>query len=316
VVPSIYTVDPIVGLASGRAIMTLNGWGYRLPPDPPEGYVGDDVTPTVAVYVNGRLADAIAVLSSTEIQIIVPAYLGDPSAMSTAVDVLVKNLDDDGDPITGEEATLAEGFTYKHPDLTADSNYDWITRNVLRTLRRNLVDNVSISASPDFSSAPSTQVTFVSGLPAVTLNGPKVRENKILRDNEIRVENNGITGKTRKNTPFTADILYEIILIGRTKVESQNLMEATQRYFRRRPIFVFPAGPLDPTEIECNLWVEGEWMPTDNEHDQVYSYANRIRLEAIQIDDSFGLADAGMPALDRFFTDTYETEDLTTEEIE
>lgn len=315
-VPTIYSVDPTTGLASGRAVITLTGWGYRTPPDPPDGYLGDTFSPPVAVYVNGRAADAVAVLSSTEIQIIVPAYLGDPSAMSTAVDVLVKNLDDDGDPIPLEEATLEGGFTYKHPDLTADSNLDWITRNMLRTLRRNIIDNAGISASPDFSSVPSTQVTYVSKLPAVILEGPVVRENKILRSNETRVEDDGISGKTRKNAPFTADILYEIILIGRNKTESINLKEAALRYFHRRPVFVFPAGPSDPTEIKCNLWVEGSWTPTDNAHDKTYSYSNTIRLEGIWIDDSFGLAAAGLPAPDQFFTDTYETEELSTETID
>lgn len=295
--------------------MTLTGWGYKLPADPPAGYLGDDVTPTVAVLVNGRAADAVAVLSSTEIQIIIPAYLGDPSAMSTAVDVVVKNLDDDGDPIAGEEATLAAAFTYKHPDLTVNANVDWITRNLLRTLRRNLIDNVAISASPDFSSLPLTQVTYVSGLPAVALDGPTVKENKALRDNEFRVEDHPVSGKTRKNAPFTADLLYDILLIGRNKVEAQNLKEAALSYFHRRPIFIFPAGPSDPTELECMLWVEGNWTPTDNEQDQTYSYSNTIRLQGIQIDDSFGLADAGIPTTSGFFVDTYETDELSSEEI-
>lgn len=315
-VPSIYSVDPEEGLASGRAVATLTGWGYRTPPDPEDGYLGDTFHPTVAVFLNGREADAVAVLSSTEIQIIVPAYLGDPSTMSTAVDVLVKNLDDNGDPIATEEATLEEGYTYLHPDLTADSNLDWITRNVLRTLRRNIVDNVGTSASPDYSGSAATQVTYVSKLPAVTIDGPVVRENKILRDNETRVEDDGISGKTRKNAPFTADILYEIILIGRNKTESQNLKEAAILYFHRRPIFTFPASSSDPTEIECHLWVEGAWTPTDNEQDQTYSYSNTIRLEGIWIDDSFGLAADGLPAPDQFFTDSYETEELSTETIE
>ncbi|KKN87422.1 hypothetical protein LCGC14_0258770 [marine sediment metagenome] len=314
-VPSIYTITPETSLASGRAVATLTGWGYKIPDDPPDGYLGDDVTPTVAVLVNGRAADAVAVLSDTEIQFLVPEYLGPPATMDTAVDVVVKNLDDDGDPIALEEATLEGGFTYKHPDLTAPSNIEWITRCFLRMLRRNIVDNVGISASPDYSDAAATQVTFVSGLPAVTLAGPDVIENKVLRDNETRVEDDGLTGKTRKNAPYTADVLYDIMLIGRDKIESQNLMEAAVRYFQRRPIFVFQAGPSDPTEIECQLFVEGTWAPADNEQDQTYTYSNKIRLQGIWIDDSSGLAAAGLPAPDQFFTDTYETEELSTEDI-
>lgn len=314
-VPSLYTVTPAEGLASGRAVATLTGWGFNMPPDPPSGYVGDDVTPSVAVLVNGRDADAVAVLSSTEIQFLIPEYLGPPASMETAVDVVVRNLDSNGDPIPTEEATLAEAFTYKHPDLTASSNIQWITRWVLRMLRRNIVDNVSISASPDFSSAPATQVTFVSGLPAVSVSGPTVRENKVLRDNETRVEDDSPSGKTRKNAPYTADVLYDIMVIGRNKIESQNLKEAAIRYFRRRPIFVFEAGPSDSTEIECQLFVEGAWTPADNEQDQTYSYSNTIRLQGIWIDDSSGLADDGIPAPDQFYTDAYETDELSTEEL-
>jgi hypothetical protein len=314
-VPSIYSITPTEGLASGRAVATLTGWGYKIPPDPPSGYLGDDVTPTVAVLVDGRGADAVAVLSDTEIQFIIPEYLGAPGTMSTAVDVVVKNLDDNGDPIPTEEATLAGGFTYKHPDLTAPANIEWITRCVLRMLRRNIVDNVSVGASPDFSAAAATQVTYVSGLPAVSVTGPTVRENKELRDNETRVDDDSPSGLTRKNAPYTADVLYDIMVIGRNKIESQNLKEAAIRYFRRRPIFVFQAGPSDPTEIECQLWVEGPWTPTDNEQDQTYSYSNTIRLQGIWIDDSSGLADDGLPAPDQFYTDTYETDELSTEEL-
>lgn len=314
-VPSIYTITPDEGLASGRAVATLTGWGFNLPPEPPSGYVGDDVTPPVAVLVDGRAADAVAVINSTEIQFLVPEYLGTPGAMSAAVDVVVKNLDSSGDPVPLEEATLEGGFTYKHPDLTTPSNIEWITRCFLRMLRRNIVDSVSISSSPDYSSAPATQVTFVSGLPAVSVAGPTVRENKVLRDNETTVDDFSGSGKTRKNAPYTADVLYDIMVIGRNKIESQNLKEAAIRYFRRRPIFAFQAGPSDTTEIECQLFVEGDWSPADNEQDQTYTYSNTIRLQGIWIGDSSGLADDGIPAPDQFFTDAYETDELSTEEL-
>jgi hypothetical protein len=319
-IPTITSIDPTGGLASGRSMATIVGTNFRLPSDVVLESDFGDWPQSVAVYVNGRAADGVAVLDAETIQIITPEFMGDPATIPVDVDVLVQNLDDAGDPIPTEEATLSDGYTYRRPDLTAISAADWITYQLVLTLRRNLIANVSVDASPDWSDDPTTQITYVGELPAVTIDGPVIRENKLLRDPDARDEE-GDVGSTRKAPPYTADLLYAIMLVGRNKPEALSLQTEALRYFDRRPDFVFPAGPSDPTEIDCRLFVEGDWDPTDRFGDQTYAYTTTIRLEGLPFDDAHGVASAGVP-IDDFFTEQLPDEDvgefliLTTEAIE
>jgi hypothetical protein len=303
-VPTITDISPTTGLARGLQLATITGTNFRLPPTPGTGPV--EYVPTVSVTVNGRAA-VVAVLSATEIRISTPSYMGEPEAMSTAVDVVLKNLDDNGDPISGEEVTAAAAYTYKRPDLTADHDGYWITTALVQALRRNLLANTWASNSPDYSADPATQVTFTGELPAITVDSPRIVENKLLRDNDPQVETDPSGGKTRRKGPLTEDFLYDILLIGRSPAEAHALRDEARDFFAERAYFELPASPTDSTIVEIRLIVEGEWAPVDNVTDVTFSYENTIRFEAVPSSVS--------SPLPTFFTDEATTEELTTEDM-
>jgi hypothetical protein len=215
----------------------------------------------------------------------------------------VANLDDDGDPIAGESYTMAGGFTFQRPDMTAETGAQWITRQLMLNLRRMLIDNVAVSASPDWTDAPAQLTAAIGDLPAILLEGPEFEENTFYRYSDV-FEGTFDDGIGRNAHPWTGDLTWDIILIGRNKPEALNLCDAAIRYIgKRRPRFRFPAGPADPTIVEVRWYLEN-WVASDRLPDQVFMYESRLRLEGLHLDDV-----DGMP-VDEVVT--YETVDAET----
>jgi hypothetical protein len=318
-VPSIYSVSPTDGLTDGRNVLTVDGFGFRLYEPPASGVLGLGQigwVKTVDVLVDGSSADSVAPVSTSQLLVVAPQYRGDPDALPVSVDVTVRNLDDDGQPIAGEEYTAPGAYTYRRPDLTVVSSELWVTKQLVLYLRRHVIANVGIGASPDYSEAPALQVTFVGELPAIVLDGPRCEENRFYRNTEIRTED-AATGKTRKTAAFTGDLVFGMLLVGRTKSEALNLRNAVIRHFHRRPYFNLPDGPTAPNDIAFRLAVEGEWSPRDNFQNQTFAFENDLRIEGVEFDDAYGLASDGVP-IDDFVTDeTLDDDtylDLTLEE--
>ena len=146
-VPTISSVTPNVGHTGGRNVIVLAGTNFRLPPAPPATGPTNGIVPkTVKVTLGGVDATDVRVFSATELDC--RPGIHDPGAVS----VVVQNLDDNGAPIAGESATLASGYTYQRPDLTAESDLIRILRVLRRELARQVTPEVAITTHADFDS--------------------------------------------------------------------------------------------------------------------------------------------------------------------
>jgi hypothetical protein len=292
-VPSIYTIAPSAGLASGRERVVLTGYFFKLPTVPSPLVPSVAQAPTVSVRFNGVEADTVAVLSDQEILVVTPPYYGDPGTMPAAVDISVRNLDAAGLPVPGEEFTLVGGFEYRRPDVTQVTALQWVSRQVMRDLRRNTIDNVALSSSPDWSSDPAISLAAIAELPAILIEGPTVQENTFYRNSVVQDEDYG-DGVALNAGPFTADLEWVIILLARRKTEALNICDTVLRYLRRRPEFSFPFGPLDSSLVKCRRYFS-DWKPADRFAEQVYSFEATLKLEALVFDDVDGMpVDAGI----------------------
>jgi len=286
-VPQIYTLSPTSGLASGRQRVLVNGNYFRLPTAPSPLAPPGELLPTVSVTFNGREADLVAVLSSTRLVAVTPAFDGHPSTLPADVDLVITNLDDDGNPVPGESATLAGAFRFERPDLTNDTALTWISRYVLRDIRRNVIDNVAMASSPDWSDDPATAVAAIAELPAVLLEGPTLSPNAFYNYSDVR-DGDFSDAVAQNASPFTADLEWDIILLARRKTEALNMCDIALRYFRRRPMFAFPVSPSDSTLVECRRFM-GDWRAVDRFDDQVFAFESTLRLEALVFDDTDGM---------------------------
>src|SRR5262245_61737827 len=137
--PTITSLTPPTGPTGGRTLVEIAGTGFRLPPPPPPSGTTPPPRPTVQILVGGREATDVRVRASDRLTFISP--IGD----ARPVDVILRNLDDDGAPIAGEEVTLANGFTYRMPALAAESDLARLVRTLLRELKRQVLPNVSLT---------------------------------------------------------------------------------------------------------------------------------------------------------------------------
>ena len=110
--PLITTLEPASGPTGGKTLVTLTGDGFRLPPAPPPSAAPlGPPSPTVQVLVGGQLAEDVRIIDATKLSFLTPR--GEPGD----ADLVVRNLDDDGAPIPGEEATAPGAFTFVRPAL-------------------------------------------------------------------------------------------------------------------------------------------------------------------------------------------------------
>jgi len=130
-----------------------------------------------------NVAEEVRVESATELRIRVPEFLGNPNipgiadgAVSRvsfpACNILIQNLDNNGNPITGETVTASAAYTYIQPLLGlpgGDPPILLVTRALLHTLKRQIIGRAATIAHTDYALDGAT-VTAVSDLPMLDVS--------------------------------------------------------------------------------------------------------------------------------------------------
>jgi hypothetical protein len=240
-VPTIITVTPAAGPTGGRTLVAIAGTNFRLPPDPPATGPVPVGNPTVSITFGGVPALRVRVFTSTLLVALTPIYdLG-------AVAVQLKNLDDAGVPIVGEVATKTPGFTYARPSLTSESNLIRLVRALRQEMARQIIENVVLLTSTDYSSAPETGVVTLATLPGIALLGPRKIPSKGGEDNEpTEVQLSETVFDTLRPTRAT-DLSFDVVGVSDSDVELLNLLHATEAFFDRNPTLSMLRDPANPS---------------------------------------------------------------------
>jgi hypothetical protein len=128
-----------------------------------------------------------------------------PANDAGLVDVVVRNLDDDGVPIVGEEAVRSGAFTYAQPRLTAESDLTRLVRTLLRELKRQVLDNVVLTVQTDFDAETGDELHLAqfAALPGLVLVGPELVEDRCYSLNRLP-EAPDVTVEVEGNVVVTA----------------------------------------------------------------------------------------------------------------
>jgi hypothetical protein len=166
--PTITSLEPASGPTGGLTLVEVTGSGFRMPPAPPASGPTSPPRPTVEVLVGGRRAADVRVRAPDRLSFLSPAH------DAGTADVVVRNLDDDGVPIAGEEATLAGGYTFVAPRLAVESDLTRLVRTLLRELKRQVHPNVSLTVQTDFDAETGDELhlTELASMPGLVLVGP------------------------------------------------------------------------------------------------------------------------------------------------
>lgn len=178
--PTITSLEPATGPTGGLTLVEVAGPSFRMPPAPSAMGPTSPPRPTVDVLVGGRAATLVRVRAPDRLSFVSPPH------DAGAADVVVRNLDDDGVPVAGEEATLAGGFTFVAPRLAVESDLTRLVRSLLRELKRQVHPNVSLTVQTDFDAETGDELhlTELASMPGLVLVGPELTENRFYSLNQ------------------------------------------------------------------------------------------------------------------------------------
>jgi len=256
-VPTFTSVAPALVHTGGRSVVDVAGTGFRVPslPPPNQGAVSVPAGPGVGVWLDGEPAEEVLVLSTTRLLVRVP-----PSPVEAIkandygeglVDVTIRNLDDDGVPIPGEEVVAADALTYQRAQLATETDLARMVRMLIRDLRRQIISNVALVSHTDWDDDPADLLnkTALAQVPGIALIGPALSENGFYRTNELQPSDDPLAPLERnvRRSPYTVDAVFSLVGVSDEPNELLSLMALATQYFERNPFLYLQRDPTDAT---------------------------------------------------------------------
>ena len=149
------------------------------------------------------------------------------------------NLAAAGVVIPGELVVAAGAYFYERsalrpPAEAVEPPWRGVHREIRRLLARHVLPNTSFSVHTDFAE-PGAQVTLDAQLPALYLDGPSLRENRIWTANEF-VDTVLEGGRGERRQPhLVVDFSYRLVGLSDSVAEVTSLLLATAELFERTP---------------------------------------------------------------------------------
>jgi hypothetical protein len=250
-VPTITSITPAIGHTRGRGLVEIIGTGFQLWVIPPvSGSLTDDPWPTVEVLFGGVPGTEVAVVSSTRLFVRPPpSPLGGvkPDFGEGVVDVIVRNVDEDGDVLGSETVTAAAAFEYRRQQMATESALGRVVRTLLQEMKRQIIPNVSTTTHSDYDLEASDMLDIVdvAELPSVVIFGPSIQENRFF-------SLNGTTKRALSNDEYeirpasdTDDLMFTLVAVSDQKLEAINLQQSVREFFANNKWLTVQRDPSD-----------------------------------------------------------------------
>lgn len=240
-IPTFTSVTPAIGNPNGGQIVEIVGTNFRTTP---VQYIVPqaELYPPVKVTFDGVSAEYVEVVSSTFMRVAVPVARFDPNIPALvnddvsrvtfpAVDIIITNLDIDGNPISGETVTATEAYTYEQPLLRlpeGDPPMLQVFRRFLYLLKRGVVSRVAKSTHTDYGE-DGVQITVLAEHPSisVTLAWPKDAEYSHY-DNEKQVISVGGGIYQEFDIQKTVMMVASLVLSTKSETEMFHMCQALE----------------------------------------------------------------------------------------
>jgi hypothetical protein len=267
-VPTITDVSPDSGITSGLNLVKITGTNFNPPATlDPETFPQGAEPYSVKVTVDGYDADSLYCISGDVCWVVMPEYLGLSGDLPKDVDVVLSNLDSDGNVVAGETVTATDAYTYKRQSVADDAEgaLIWVTENLIDYMARHIVDNVALTTDPDYSDNPSAGIAALATLPGVVLVGPRISDDPMRKGQhpaETAISGDPISHYVEH--PHEPKIMeFDIHAFGRTKKEALNLTELIDNTLRARPrlrILDYRGGS---DTIDLTMYLSSPWDGVD-----------------------------------------------------
>lgn len=297
-VPTIDSVSPDTGPATGGHLIEITGTNFQLPvlPDPlPVGPVPEPPS-TVRVLFDGVAADEVHVVANDRLFVRTPKWEmvtagGKPIVGPVVVDVTVQNIDDDGNLIGAEAATAAGAYTYARVSIDSENIgiLATVVRELLRLLKSEIIGNVSISTHTDYDSDSDDglQIIDPGELPAVVLGGPGLEENRFKTVLQNVHVSEGAYFKTYKPAKLY-DLVFDLYAITKHQLELLNLIELIDIVLDNNTHLT-----VDGHDYELFYEAPSVKPQPAQYHSNIRLAQGRLIIEAVPIIDLAGVEDFG-----------------------
>lgn len=303
-VPTISTINPATVHTGGKTLIEITGTNFKVPVLPPpanEPYT--TATPTVAVLFGTAESTDVSVISATRLFALVPKSpieaIKANSYGEGSVDVTIRNLDDDGDPIPGEEVIEADGLTYSRVQLATESDFQRLMRQIIREFRLQMIPNVQMTSHTDFDSdtGDAANITDLAELPGIALVGPTLRENRFYSQNApISIAATEPGEYLRRRVGYTVDLEFAIVGVSDNKMELLSLMAVVNGFFEKNKFLELLRDPNDSTKgsarYEMDFTEDGDLATIGAPNDSnIRAFSGRFVIRGFDMQDLTGFAD-------------------------
>jgi hypothetical protein len=280
-VPSITNIYPNSGHAGGTGYIRILGGGFGSSIK----VTFDGAVSTYAFMIKHALAYAQVPVS--------PLRDANTGSGAGAVDVVLSNLDSNGDVIPGETVTVANGFTYKAPTFY-ESHLALTAKMLLREMRRQIISEVVVRRHTDYLASGGVRVELPS-LPGIALVGPTIVKS-ITAANNVGQKIQGERFLIKKRPPLYVDLQFSVVG-GASKTEHLlSLLESVLAFFHKNKYLSVDKDPTDSTKGSVSYvtaFVEGGYpaiVSTPNEKN-VQSFTGTVGIEGVLVEGFSTIAD-------------------------
>jgi hypothetical protein len=296
-IPTITSIQPMRGPASGQTLLTITGTGMRLPPQPPAGRPTTGGLPqTVEIRIGAQRATRVLVREDAANPGGTIATCLTPAGTPGPADIIIQNLDDAGQPIVGEAVLLPSAFSYERTALSTESSLTRLVRALLRALKAQVIENVNLTVHTDFDAAPEDGVHLaaVARLPALVLAGPELRQSRAYSINQQPVRSLP-DGLALHRVPYTVDAGFTLIGMTDRTAELLNLMSLCTLFLHKNKHLLVAREPDAPeaghVSYEMDFAPGGQFqVRSQPSESNVRHFIGELVIRGFDIDEPNGIA--------------------------
>lgn len=220
----------VFGPSSGNALVEIYGSGFRVSGSIEQATPNEfrDFVRTVSVTFDGVEALEVMPIRSNLLRVVTPPGVG-------TVDVVVTNLDDNGDPIPGETVTFPASYEYRRPDLTSASSPlpDQVIRTLIQNWRTAVHENTLVGKHTDYDgdTADGLNIVDIATLPALVFTGPQFQKENVRSIMGSSSLDNGQYVRSR----VTRNLVFDVVGMTDSYAQTVKLLNASLDYLKRTP---------------------------------------------------------------------------------
>jgi hypothetical protein len=235
------------------------------------------------------------------------------------VDVVVENLDDNGDPIPGESAVAPVypgqpgAYVYTYPGVTSvsESTTTRIVDALLQLWRRDLLANTLTHQSIEYDSDIDTlERVDIARLPAIVLIGPRTTTSRMYEEPGPQVVDPitvpGAPPEVRymiTRMPYTLDFAFDVIGMTNSRQVALNLMHAAIDLVHRVENLEIPRDPNNLAagnavfDFDFEAQDQTFGFDRDPNESDLHIWRGSIVIRGVQIERISALGDGAVDAV-------------------